>query len=739
MNNVGISLILPVYNVEKYLGKCIDSILTQTFRNFEAIFVDDGSTDNSLSVLKQSQQRDSRIRIVMQENSGAGAARNRGLREATGKYVYFVDPDDFLDDTLLEKVYSTAECTNAEAVLFNAWRVVDDTGELVEWAYLNKDIVPKGRHVFSRKDCPDGIFQITTGAPWTKFYLRSFIEENGLQYQNLRHSNDSYFTYMAIALADRITYVDEKLYYYRACRKGSLQEGKENQPCCTIDAYMAIYAGLSARHIFYEVERSWAALMFDGIYFSLNTLHERQSHYAVLVRAKEPDVIATGLYDHPVSYYSNERVYNAVMGILNSHQFLKGNGQEATCLIRGCEVEVPLVSVIMPVYNVAPWLRAAADSILNQVLGNIELICVDDGSTDDSKSILLDIAKADKRVTVLHQENKGLSGARNSGIPYARGKYLYFMDSDDILASNCLEEMTAQAEVDSLDVICFAATTFFDSEKLQQQHGVYASSYQIKGDYSMVMTGPEALVKMTENGDYYSSACLKLYRREFYIESNLSFYDGILLEDNLFTLECFLSAKRIRCVKDVYFYRRVRENSIMTSKNTIAKLIGYYTCFTEAVHFAENLCMPYAVEETVSRLLRLWNWHVGEEYGALSANERKWAEIYFTPEQRYLFRAAGAGRQGKAKEHHADTDMLWTPYIQAINRHEEVVNRHEEVINRHNDSINHHWEIQKWHEERLCALEAAVNKRNIWRRIKSFLKRYLRGIFHSGEAEYEYN
>lgn len=101
-----VSIIIPVYNAEKYLGKCLESLLSQTLQEMEIICVDDGSSDGSPEILKRFQERDGRVRILTQENQYAGAARNNGMKEAQGEYLLFLDADDFFENTLLEKVYN---------------------------------------------------------------------------------------------------------------------------------------------------------------------------------------------------------------------------------------------------------------------------------------------------------------------------------------------------------------------------------------------------------------------------------------------------------------------------------------------------------------------------------------------------------------------------------------------------------------------------------------------------------
>lgn len=114
-----ISIIIPVYNIEKYLSRCIESVLDQTYQNLEAIFVNDGSTDNSLKILEEYQKKDKRIKIINKENAGSGAARNDGIEQSKGEYLAFLDSDDWYEKDFLERLYKNLKENNSEIAMCN--------------------------------------------------------------------------------------------------------------------------------------------------------------------------------------------------------------------------------------------------------------------------------------------------------------------------------------------------------------------------------------------------------------------------------------------------------------------------------------------------------------------------------------------------------------------------------------------------------------------------------------------
>lgn len=236
------------------------------------------------------------------------------------------------------------------------------------------------------------------------------------------------------------------------------------------------------------------------------------------------------------------------------------------------------VSIIIPIYNVEEYLEECLLSALKQTLKEIEIICVNDGTPDNSMDIVNKYAKEDSRIVIVEKENGGLSSARNAGMEAAKGEYVYFLDSDDYILEDAMEVLYEQAHDNDLDDIYFDAESFFESEDLKEEMSVYVDYYVRKADYSQIVTGLEMLKKMDENNEFRPSACLQMAKREFLLENKIQFYNGIIHEDNLFSLECMLEAKRVKHVPQQFYMRRVRAESIMTATKEFKSSFGYYMC-----------------------------------------------------------------------------------------------------------------------------------------------------------------
>lgn len=246
--------------------------------------------------------------------------------------------------------------------------------------------------------------------------------------------------------------------------------------------------------------------------------------------------------------------------------------------------DIPYFSIIVPVYNVEEYLSDCLDSVVQQSFCDIEIICVNDGSTDESQRILQDYADKDARIRVITQDNKGLSGARNTGIDAARGHYVFFLDSDDWIYDNdALSKLYASVGGEDLLV--------FDGVRYDEQRREFISHTPIE---EATMGGLDYWERycLKASAIPSASACMRLYRRAFLDAHNLRFEEGIYHEDNLFTPLAASKAGKVKVTSLVAYVYRQRQGSIMTSSNpkrsrdiifVANKLSDYFGC-VEAPH-----------------------------------------------------------------------------------------------------------------------------------------------------------
>lgn len=233
---------------------------------------------------------------------------------------------------------------------------------------------------------------------------------------------------------------------------------------------------------------------------------------------------------------------------------------------------MPEVSVIIPIYNTAAYLRKALDSICDQTLKELEIILIDDGSTDGSRGIIEEYAERDARIRWHAQPNQGQGVARNTALALATGRYIYFMDSDDLLGRDALRHCHEECERHKLD---FA---FFDAETiLEDRHTPNLYDYRRKGivDENKLWNGIELLDFEINHRKLLISPCLFFTRRSFLERCFKGFPSGIIHEDHVFAMDVLLNARRARYIAQPYFKRRVRGSSTMTGRFGMRNIEGY--------------------------------------------------------------------------------------------------------------------------------------------------------------------
>ena len=249
-----VSVIMPVYNNEKYLEQCLDSIVNQSLTDIEIICVDDGSEDSSAEILKRYAEKDSRIRIIYQENAGAGAARNNGLRHAQGKYLSFLDSDDFFENDMLEKAVKKIEEDAADFVVFRCNQYLNDCDKFKNVRYTLKEQTLPPYVPFNFRQITDNVFKTFVGWAWDKLYKREFVMRHGLTFQEQRTSNDMLFVFTALVLAEKITYLDEVLAHQRRNNNESLSNTREKSWFCFYNALCALKVALIKFVLYVELE-----------------------------------------------------------------------------------------------------------------------------------------------------------------------------------------------------------------------------------------------------------------------------------------------------------------------------------------------------------------------------------------------------------------------------------------------------------------------------------------------------
>lgn len=270
-----VSVIIAAYNCDKYINQCIDSLLNQSFKNFEIIVVDDGSTDRTYSILNEYKTKNKNLYIYRQKNKYAGVARNNGLSRAKGEYVLFLDADDFFEPNMLMLAYQRAKSVDADIVVFKGREYNDVTKEFKNCRFpLSPELFPN-KAVISAGEFGEKLFQANSCIAWNKLISKKFIDKVGVKFSSTKSSNDTVFIYTLLSLAKRITLVNEILVNYRTGNPNSLQRSKAKSWECICIAFFQLKKKLIETGQYESQKRTFINKALQANLYYLSTIDDK--------------------------------------------------------------------------------------------------------------------------------------------------------------------------------------------------------------------------------------------------------------------------------------------------------------------------------------------------------------------------------------------------------------------------------------------------------------------------------
>lgn len=311
------SVIIPIYNSEQYLKECIDSVLKQTLTDFEILCVDDGSSDNSYEIIHEYGKRDKRIRVLRQKNTGAGTARNNGIDNAKGHYLFFLDSDDFIEPSMLKKTYHTCLSDCADICFFKT-RLVNATNghrSAADWM-LKTELLPR-KVPFTSNELGDNIFYFTTPVPWNRIYRRDFIKTNGLRFQALKRANDMFFTHLSLSICERITVIKKPLIYHRIGLSSNLQSKNHETPLDFFTALTSLKTELEKLRIFAKFERAFVNETIRHCIYNLSAIRDCNAFINLFDTIKDNIIPFLNVHGRDKSYYLTEKMFNEYTNFVN--------------------------------------------------------------------------------------------------------------------------------------------------------------------------------------------------------------------------------------------------------------------------------------------------------------------------------------------------------------------------------------------------------------------------------------
>ena len=537
-----ITVIIPVYNVENYLKECLDSIINQTLKDMEIICIDDGSTDSSPDILKKYSKKDKRIKIITKENGGQAIARNLGIKEAQGEYIAFVDSDDFIEPTMMEKLYKKAKKNNLDIAMCKIATYNNQTDEIKNnvWYYMLGVFRDFEKDIFNHNDTKEFTCNIAV-TPYNKIYKTSLLKENNILFPEGLIFEDEKFFYDTYLRANKVSIVDEFLYYYRINRKGStVYIEKENDYTDIIEISKQIRETFrkTNNYEYYKFLLNNRLIHLQLARFT-QTSEIYQEKFFNLLKKDLTEV----LKDEEIENNLESDVELRVNKIIQSKNYEEFKDLDQN----------KIFSVVMASYNCGKYLNETINSLIGQSFSfgsNIQLIIVDDGSTDNTQEICLKYqTQYPDNIIYLYQENKGQGAARNLGLKYAKGKYINFLDADDKFSGNAFYKVYEFFEK-HYEEIDFVSTRMFFFDKYEGQHPL---NYKFEED---------KIVNLNENWDFPQlSASSAFFKKELF--NKYTFPETLVnSEDTLMLNKMLLENPNYGVVTEaIYWYRKRSDDS----------------------------------------------------------------------------------------------------------------------------------------------------------------------------------
>ena len=548
-----ISIIIPIYNVNIYLRECLDSIINQTIKTIEIICINDGSTDNSLEIIKE-YIYDNRIIIINKNNSGYGDSMNQGLNIASGEYIGIVESDDFIDINMFENLYKITKKGDIDIIRSNFYLYWEKNKKEALNFKILKNLYNK---IFNPMELQN-IFLVQPSI-WAGIYKKLFLIKNDIKFLTTSGASyqDTSFFYKTLYKANKIFCTKKAFYYYRQTNSNSSVNNN------TLNKVIFAHIELNEIEKFIKKDiklynknqRYFNTKKIMTLLWNLNRVDKKKQYNKILYK-EIYEILKSDNYIH-------EQFNNFEINFLNH---LKNNGEERTSeiFLYSPKEKNPQISVIIPIYNCEKYIKECLSSLIKQTFKNFEIICINDGSNDDTLKILKKFEANDERIIIFNQNNSGPGIARNVGMKKSKGEYLMFLDSDDIFKKTMLEELYIKIKENDSDVVICNSQNF---EKKKWWKKFYEKNYLINDNIIKQKTFSSLDIEKDFFNLFIWWPWDKLYKRKFIENLGIEYQNLKSSEDLFFVAASVITAKKISYLDKILINHRIGiKNSVSNSR-----------------------------------------------------------------------------------------------------------------------------------------------------------------------------
>lgn len=551
-NMVKVSVIIPTYNRARYICRAINSVINQTFKDLEIIVIDDGSTDETKGILVPF---NGKIKYIYQSNQGISGARNRGIEEARGEYIAFLDSDDWWAPEKLAEQVKVLDANPRVGIVYSRMPIINEKGEKI-------GMKPAGASGRNFKELLEIWGDLPTSTVMTR---RECFEKVGVFDPALPPMEDIDM-WLRIARFYDLYEIEGKIlaYYFRHSEQATSNKMK------VYDGLVRIYTKILKSYP--EAPRNlMAKRLASNRYMLSRTCFDKKFYPKALTNLVQ--VISSYPLVGHLFFTGNDHIIRRFVKLVKPYGFLvvcftkvcvfnmfgmaRNKYREDNLYNSGDGKKTVEVSVIVPAYNCGAYIRDAVNSVLKQTFQGYEIVIIDDGSTDNTKELLAPYLKGEK-IRYFYQKNKGVPGARNTGIHLARGTYILWLDADDELAPTAIQKLV-------------------ESVKSHNAQLVISDICRVENGISEVQ---RAILPSQDRGPFMdalkSQAYFRFYTKE--ILQNIGMYDEKqkYYEDLELNLRLFAKNPPYSYVNEPLYVYKIRKHSITKPKQSTKKRNFFY-------------------------------------------------------------------------------------------------------------------------------------------------------------------
>ena len=556
-----ISIIVPVYNAASFLRRCIDSLLAQSFTDYELVLIDDGSTDGSTDICHDYLLKDSRVKVFCQANKGVSTARNKGIEVAIGQYLSFVDADDWVDPDFLAVFAEEIEKRGGMVDCIIQGFVEREKG--IKQASYN--------FYSSAKEIGANLYNLEekwlVSYVWNKLFRKEVIKSWNISYDTqIPIGEDFLFCMTFIGRCTSMSVLPYVGYHYvfPSSSKKQFSFAAWNRRLDSFDKLLPTMVYIPKLDVECLRAREFKmALYVLRIAYSEQIAFTDRMAYLRKIRS-------WGKGNHAVRLREYEklpavRCFGLICSVEMERFLFESSAPSSPRLKKHTNYKMTKagvnemkISVVIPMYNVGPYVERCVRTMMEQGMQDVEYIFVDDCSTDDSYSIAKKVVSeytypAEQIIFLQHDVNRGLPSARNTGLQHATGDYIFHCDSDDYLAPNALQRLCDEAYRTDADIVY--SDWYLTFPKRQR--------YMPTPEYGSPLEALKGLLHGTMKYNVWN----KLVRRSLYTDNHISFLEGHSMGEDMTMIMLFACAGKVAHLPlGTYHYVRQNENAFTAQR-----------------------------------------------------------------------------------------------------------------------------------------------------------------------------